>query len=91
MDRLRAPDAPPDLPLPRQRAAVPVDDDSVQAVERLVAQIADLVLKVSALADRYDRQPAPASGRTEAADRVSRLRGAAARGRLRLQELLAAT
>ena len=87
MDALRALDAPSDLAAPRPRTAAPADDDAMQALERLVASIADLVLKASALAERYDRQLAVATA--EADERVHRLRQAAARGQVRLQELLA--
>ena len=85
MDALPALGAPPDLAVPHPRGAAPADDDT-QVLERLVASIADLVLKASALADRYDRTLG--AGTSDTHDRVRRLRRAAASGQRRLQELL---
>lgn len=64
------------LDVPRQgRLPAPLDE-----VERAVARTADLVLKLSALAERYERLGA-------AAERVLSLRGTVERGRRALLDL----
>ncbi len=81
------------VPQPRVRPAAATGDET-QRLEQRAAALADLVLKTTALADRYDRQPTDSScaatARADSDARVLRLRTAAACARLGLQELLSA-
>jgi hypothetical protein len=74
----------PRLHVPRQgRPPDPLDE-----LERAVARTADLVLKLSTLADRYDRYDRYDRG-DGSAERVVRLRDAVRRGRDALLALAA--
>lgn len=62
----------------------------VDAGEKQVAEIADLVLKVTALADRYEAvgQAVGQAGPVEAQERVAALRSTALRGRSALAAIV---
>ena len=79
------------LPKPRSATVDRDRPDSVRPVEDEVARLADVVLKVWALADRYEarlHQMAPGHpGEAERQTRVDVLRTTAERGRNRLQAL----
>ena len=84
-------DAPtPVCAVPGPRA--PGGGDPLDLVELRAASIADLVLKLTSLAERYERQAADPGCATRAAAeaRLSRLRAAVARGRTSLRELVSA-
>ena len=67
--------------VPRQQRRGPLDG-SLEAVEREVARTAELVLRLTALADRYATHPA-------SAERVALMRATASLGRQALAEIAA--
>ena len=68
--------------VPRQLRRPGPMDSSLDRVEREVARTAELVLRLTALADRYAMQPA-------SAERVALMRATAAMGRRALVEIAA--
>ena len=68
--------------VPRQQRRSGPLDSSLDAVEREVARTAELVLRLTALADRYAARPA-------SAERVVLMRATASLGRKALREIAA--
>lgn len=72
----------PPVVVPRQQRRSSRPARSLDAVEREVARTAELVLRLTALADRYAQHPT-------SAERVALLRSTAALGRRALLEIVA--